>query len=419
MDATVTSAVRARRLLARPFVWRILAFAAVYLMAVAGLAAGVGVSERDLTDAGIAEKAYYALGLFVLGGLDLGTPVGGPPWARTLLWSAYFLAPMITAFTILEAVLRLIGPLSLWLRPLTGHVVLGGGGRLTLLYVRKLREQHPRRSIVVVERASEGPFLNELRDQHRAVIVQGDVASDSVLRELRLNRAHRVLLLTGDDFANLDAAAKILRLAPELARRIVVHVSDLGFIRETSGSSVARGCEIFNGHEFAAKHLVQEHLVERFRSTPYRDPIILAGFGRFGRTVLDQLQRHSPGRFGPVVVVDHDATRNARTFEDEPGFSVDYERVVIDGDVLDPEIWARVREALGPGSIAPVIIVGSGHDGTNLQAALAVCRQHPTAYVVVRSFRTSPFTEEIAREAGAHPVNLGGLIQSGMPREWF
>ena len=73
-----------------------------------------------------------------------------------------------------------------------------------MLYVRKLREQDPRRSIVVVERNPNHPALVELRDVYRALIVSGDVTSDDVLRRLRTERAHRVLLLTGDDFANLE-----------------------------------------------------------------------------------------------------------------------------------------------------------------------------------------------------------------------
>jgi Trk K+ transport system NAD-binding subunit len=261
--------------------------------------------------------------------------------------------------------------------------------------------------------------LAELRDVHRAVIVTGDVTSDPVLRGLRLDRAHRVILLTGDDFANLDAASKILGLAPGLAGRIVVHVSDLGFMRETADSSVGRGCEIFNGHEFAAMHLVQEHLLGRFRDTPFRDLVVLAGFGRFGQTVLHQLQKHTPGSFGHVVIIDEHGSRNARTFAEQPGFAPDYEHVVLDGDVLDPEIWRRIGEVVRAVGHDPVIVLGSGNDGTNLHAALFACRQHPDAYVIVRSFRASPFTAEIAREAGVHAFSLAELIDSGMPDRWF
>ena len=355
----------------------------------------------------------------MLGGLDIGTPAGGPLLGRLLLWTAYFVAPIITASALLEAAVRLIGPLAFRVRPLAGHVVLAGAGRLTLLYVRKLRKNDARRTVVVVERNPNHPLLSELRDLHRAVIVSGDITSDEVLRGLRVERTHRVLLLTGDDFANLDAAAKILRLAPDRAGHIVVHVSDLGFMRETAESRVARDCEIFNGHEFAAMNLVNEHLVGRFRGTPYRDLVVLAGFGRFGQSVLHQLQQHALGSFSHVVIIDEHATRNARAFEDEPGFAEDYERAVIDGDLLDPEIWGRIREVVLAHGHDPVIILGSGNDGTNLHAALSVYKQHPGAYVIVRSFRTSPFTAEIAQEAGVHAFNLAELIESGMPGAWF
>ena len=410
---------RGTRELLRPLVWRVLAFVAVYLLAVVAFSVGVGVSERDLAGAGIGERAYYALGLFVLGGLDIGIPEGGPLVGRALLWAAYFLAPAITVSALLETAIRLLGPLALRVRPLSGHVVIGGGGRLSLLYVRKLRERDRRRTIVVVERDPRAPFLTELRDVHRALVVIGDVASDTVLRALRLKRAHRVLLLTGDDFANLDAAAKILRHAQALAGCIVVHVSDLGFMRQTAGSSVGRDCEVFNGHEFAAIHLVRDHLVQHFRSTPKRDLVVLAGFGRFGQTVLDQLQKHALGSFGRVVIVDGDAGRHARAFEDGPGFSSDYERLVIDGDIRDPEIWNRIADIVREHGHDPVVVLGSGHDGTNLHAALRVREQHPGAYVIVRSFRSSPFAEEVAAEAGAYAFNLGGLIGSGMPERWF
>ncbi len=403
----------------RAVLWRGLAFGLVYLAGLFGLLSGVQVSDRSLIGAGLAAKAYYALGLFVLGGLDLGTPVAGPVVGQVLLWSAYFLAPLITASALIETAVRLVSPLALRVRPLARHVVLAGAGRLTLLYVRRLRERDGRRTIVVVEREPGRSFVNELRAVHRAVVVTGDVRSEQVLRGLRLERAHRVLLMTDDDFANLDAAARILRLAPELRGRVVVHVSDLGFMRETGDSSVGRACEIFNGHEAAARSLVRNHLLDRFHATPHRDLVVLAGFGRFGQTVLQQLQEHAGGSFGYVVIIDTDATRQARAFADQPGFTGGYERMVTDGDLLDPDIWQQVGELARARGHDPVVILGSGSDGTNLHAALMVRKRHPAAYVIVRSFGASPFTSEVAEDAGVHAFDLAELLGSGMPESWF
>lgn len=419
MDILPKSSAREEGSRWRAFFSRGGAFVVVYLAALLALSAGVGVSERDLVDSSLFTRGYYALGLFVLGGLDLGTPVGGPDIARMVLWVTYFAGPLITASAILETALRLLVPLAQRVRPPSDHVVLAGSGRLSLMYLQEFRKRDRRRSVIVVEKDRNHAAFGDLRHYDRVQMLRGDITSDAVLRGLNLAQAHRIVLLTGDDFANLDAAAKILKMTPKAAGKTVVHVSELGFMRQTSSSSVARDCDVFNGHEFAARRLVNEHLAARFRRTPYRDPVVLAGFGRFGQTVLHQLQQSAPGMFGPVVVVDEHAHQNVRIFEEEPGFSDDYERVVVAGDLLDPEVIREIGTTVGVDGNAPVIIVGSGHDSTNLHTALSFGQNHPDALVIVRSFRASPFMEEVLREAGAHPFNLGELIIAGMPDEWF
>lgn len=419
IDALFRSLTRENVSPRRAIVSRGLAFVVVYVAAVAALSLGVGVSERDLIGADIFTRAYYALGLFVLGGLDLGVPTGGGAVPRSVLWFTYFAAPIITASALLETAMRLLVPLARRVRPPTDHIVLGGAGRLSLMYLRELRRRGSNRFVILVEQDRNHRAFGDLRGEERVQLLRGDITSDAVLRGLNLGEAHRVLLLTGDDFANLDAAARILKLAPGLTGRIVAHVSELGFLRQTAGSSVARHCDVFNGHEFAAKHLVREHLADRFIRTPYRDLVVMAGFGRFGQTVLHELQKAAPGMFGPVVILDERASRNARAFEEEPGFTNDYERAVIDGDILDPDVWRDISETVSLESRPPVVIVGSGDDRTNLHAALAVSRSHPEALIIVRSFRHSPFMEEVVSEAGAHRFNLGELIIDGMPDDWF
>ena len=125
MDTPTRTSPRATRELWRSLTWRVLAFVVVFVVAIVGFATGVGVTERDMSGTGLAEKAYYALGLFVLGGLDIGTPVGGPMVGRTLLWAAYFLSPIITVSAVLETAFRLMRPLAHRVRLLSDHVVLG------------------------------------------------------------------------------------------------------------------------------------------------------------------------------------------------------------------------------------------------------------------------------------------------------
>ena len=86
----------------RWFRWRSLMLVIVFACGLVAFLCGVGTTSRPaVVDSGILTKAYYTLGLFVLGGMDLGMPTGGPTAARTLLWFAYFAAPTITASPII------------------------------------------------------------------------------------------------------------------------------------------------------------------------------------------------------------------------------------------------------------------------------------------------------------------------------
>lgn len=397
----------------------------VFLVAWLAMMGGAEVSERELGDlhenfaAGVATRAYYALSLFVVGGIDLGPPVAGPLPARVALWLSYFAAPVVTAGVLVETALRMLSPVTFRLRRIRGHVIVVGAGRLGLLYVRRLRARNPRVPIVVVERDPTNPRLSELVESYRALPVIGDVGSDDILGALHLARARRVMLLTGRDFVNLDAAAKIVSSLPELRGKVVAHVSDLGFLHAIPEAEHAAGYETFNKLEAAAIHLVQEHLLARFDATDHLDQVILVGFGRFGQTVLHQLQTHALGKFGVVVIVDLEATVHADTFGATVGFDPAYDHEVIDGHLGHPAVWTAVDAAVGRESGAPTIVVGTGDDGGNLHAALDLVKRYPGAHIVVRSFGPSLFAERVSAEVGLHPFTLAHLVGEGMPERWF
>ena len=88
--------------------------------------------------AGILTHVYYSLGLFVLGGLDLGVPIDGPSGARTALWLAYFLAPLVTAGVLVESAMRLLRPAWIQRRNLRDHIIVVGVGQLGELFLETL-----------------------------------------------------------------------------------------------------------------------------------------------------------------------------------------------------------------------------------------------------------------------------------------
>ncbi len=393
----------------------------LFLVAGTGLTAftmGAGPSERMSIPTGdLLTKIYYTLGLFVLGGMDLGTPVLGPPVARGLLWFAYFAAPAVTVSAVVEGLMLLIQPQIWWMRRLRGHVVIGGCGQLTLLFLRRLRAVQPRVPVVVIEPREDQVGLEEARDVHHVHVLNGDVTNGALLQHLRLDRAQRVVLLTGDDFANLEAAAKIRTIAPEISARTIAHVSDLRFLRAINGVHV-RG-ETFNVHQIAASHLVATHLLAHFDRTAPRDLVVLAGFGRFGQTVLDQLQREAAGKFHTVVIIDLMAVQGAAIFDNQIGFDDGYERVIMDRDLRDPLLWRELDERFHFERCAPVIVIGCGDGGVNLRTALTMSSRYPSATMIARSFQRSLFAEQMSAGTNLTAFSVAELVSQSMPSAWF
>ncbi len=399
--------------------WRGALLVFVYVTAFAGFALGATVAQRPgVAGEPLVAKLYYALGLFVLAGIDLGMPSGGPLLARVLLWFAYFAAPTVTAGALTEGVLRVLDA-DVWaLRKLRGHVVMAGCGRLAMLYLARLRERRPGVRVVIVEPRADNPNIALARARGARVIL-GDITDDATLDALGLATAARVLLLTGDDFANLDAATKILARVPTIASKLVVHVGDLRFAKDIENTRVARSCVLFNSHQVAASHLVDTVLIPHFERTPGCDALVLGGFGRFGQTVLCELQKRRSNCLRSVVVIDEHATRSMAEFDEHAGSAKAAcgEQTVIDGDLADPRVWAEATRQCE--SHHPAFVLGSNDDGANLRTALWLSRRFAGALVVARGFGASTFAKEVSREQGFVTLNVGDLLTESIPDRWL
>ena len=400
------------------FRWRALALVFVFVCALVAFSIGAQPSARpDIAGEPMLARVYYAMSLFVLGGTDLGVPLKGSTFAVSLAWFSYFAAPAITATALVEAIVRVLTP-ELWrLYRLRGHFVVFGADQLTTLYLRRLRRQHPHVPVVVVESRTAHAEIDTLREAHGAHVAMGDVTDADFLATLHLERAARVALLSDDDFSNLDAAAKILSLVPELSKRIMVHVSDLRMASVLEGTAVSRHAEVFNTHQIAACHLVETRIVEHFERTDPLDCVVLAGFGRFSQTVLKELQEKEAGRFDTVVILDRMAERRAAEFDEQVGFAGDYQRHCIEGDLGDPRLWQRAAAHFDQRE--PLVVVGAGDDPENLRTALWVAQRFERASVVVRCYQLSAFAEDVAHNGRIYGFGVSELVSQSMPEHWF
>ena len=119
------------RSLFRPILWRAIPVLGILVLAVLAFRNGVDVGGHgDIPDDTFVVQLYYAIGLFALGGMDLGMPVGGPLVWRRVLIACYFAAPVLAAAAVIEALSRAIWSRLVALWPWRRHIVVAGGGRV-------------------------------------------------------------------------------------------------------------------------------------------------------------------------------------------------------------------------------------------------------------------------------------------------
>jgi Trk K+ transport system NAD-binding subunit len=400
--------------------WRWAAAISLFLFGFIGLHSGVSLSERpDILTAGMLTKAYYSLGLFVVGGLDLGTPTNGPLLGRLILWIAYFGAPIFTATAVIEAVVRAMAPHRWQLRTLQNHIVIVGTGELTLSYLRVLRAHSAKVTIVVIDEAMDPMREQELEQEFQTITLSGDITHDFLLDGLRLHKAARVILLGDDDFQSFEAASKILRKFPNLHSKVDLHCHNLRFLRAMESTAVAKLCVPFNSYHLAAASLVNDHLIAHFKSTEARDVVVLAGFGRFGQTILEELQDHAQSEIDTVAVIDTDARRRVQVVEEQLRMGENYRRLVFEGDISHPQVWRDLSESVDLTCNEPTIILGTGAAADNFRTALWLKAKYPHAFIFVRTNDKSELAIEVGAEHDIHSISIKQLVEDNIQLDWL
>lgn len=400
--------------------WRWGAALGLFLLALGGLLLGVSLTERpDVISASLLTKAYYSLGLFVVGGLDIGMPTGGPLLGRAMLWIAYFGAPVLTASAVIDVVARIMSPQPWQLRRIRNHVVIVGTGPMTDSYLRVLRRRSPRRPVVVVDESIELIRRQELRQTFGVTVVTGDITHEFLIQALRLDGAHRVVLLGESDYQSYEAASRILGQHPHLQLKIVLRCHNLRFMRALQESAIARQCITFNSYHLAAAGLVHDHLIEHFHRTELQDVVVIAGFGRFGQTVLEELQSHAQGELSAVALIDGDATRRLLVAEEQRKIDGSYRKEVFEGDISHPDVWRKLEASVDLSSGSPTVILGTGNIEENLRAALWIKGRFPNAFVFSRTTDASQLAVEVGTEHGINYFSIRQLVEEHIPEAWL
>ena len=400
--------------------WRWLAAILFFSFALSGLQMGVTLSERpSIISADLLTKAYYSLGLFVVGGLDLGTPTGGPLIGRVFLWIAYFGAPILAASALIEAILSVLTPHKWRLHRIKNHIVIVGSGELTITYLKALRAVDKKVPVVVIDNKIDKLREHELRTQFSTKVIIGDINHSYFIHRLSLGNARKVMMLVDDNFQSYDAANKIIKLFPKLKNKVIIHCNSIRFMRSMAGSEVAKNCITFNSYQLAAIGLTNDHLVNHFLKTKPKDVVVIAGFGLFGQTVLEELSQYAQKEIDMVAIIDKDAQRRVLVVDEQLKLSDFSRREVLEGDISNPEIWDKLCQNVDLTNSEPIIILGTGSAEENLRASLWLKEKYPNALIIARSHQPSLFAQEIGVQYNINSVSITQLVKENFPKAWL
>jgi voltage-gated potassium channel Kch len=270
-----------------------------------------------------------------------------------------------------------------------GHVILCGLGRLGREVLTQLDRRHhmkSRRDVVVVEGgAGVDAVEDDLIDREPIIpVVHADMTHARTLRDAGIDRAAAIMLLTGDDTRNLEAALLARELNP--AVRVVLRMSSkrvLPRLANVLRRGVIRNFELIDSVTGAAPRCVELARVP----LPDVDPAaasamgvapaaqaghaVVCGLGRLGFGVVGLMKAHVP-----LVVVDHAEHLH---HADDPTIVSEPVVPILRGDMT-------VRWVLQEAGIdrASAVFLMTPDDAANLEAAMLVHDLNPAARIVMR-----------------------------------
>ena len=406
-----------RRNLLRTFFRQVFLVLLVLVVAVLAFRSGVNVSDRgDIPDDAFLMQLYYAIGLFALGGMDLGMPTGGPRLWQMALLATYFLAPVLAAAAVIEALWR-----AIWLRlvdkwPWRDHIVLAGGGRVARAVVDECLRSFPGTRILVVEKRVTDSMLSHFGALKRVYLIGGDTTEPSTVDALRIGHARALMLLTNDELANVELAVQSeAHFGGENGLPMLVRVADLD-LTDRANRILARGGRqpCVNIHKAVAEKICRDS-IDYMTENKGREALVFTGFGRFCQTYLRQfMEVRGTEHIGSIAIIDKDAELAWQRFFDS--LSSTQRSQIADIPVRrqsglqeDPRVWAPILSGADGSDRPPsnlVVLLGTNDDPSNLKAAMRVRDRSPEAYVMVRAFGASSFARQIGEEMNIEIVDI-------------
>lgn len=323
----------------------------------------------------VPQAMYYAMQIFVLEGIPLGTPnANGAEWYCVYpLWVLYFLAPFLTANFLFVFVKSLFLNPEKGISKYKGHIVVCGIGKVGNALVEKL---YPSHHVVAVEKDPNCRYLLDYKKKKIPYVV-GDMTVKATLDRTNISNASHIFCVSNDDMANMDAIMAVKRILKKenLGLKCFYQITDMNLydnINEYYRSEA--GEEVINGYKIAAEKIVESICPSPDGQEERQKLIVIAGFGSMGKRVTKELLRNGTKQ-SKFIIIDRREESNPINFikylvndETFKGFKYDFRNC----DINLPSTWDEVAVKAIKGKKDLIVILATDDDVRNVGTAMMI-----------------------------------------------
>ncbi len=243
------------------------------------------------------QSVYETLRTFIIEA-EVELPEG--TMLANVIWFLRFAAPALMAWGLLE----MLRELGVYIPPIgwRNHIIIVGAGKVGTLVVDKILKD-TNLKVVLLDTNPKAPGFSELRGRRNVKFQVADATSATGLNEALIQRATHVFALTDDDITNIEIATAAMQACIIAGDRtppqIFAQVSDTSFSKQIADNLLPeykKNITFINIFQLAARQLIDAKTQSgELRNTTFTTAsdrptlFLIAGFGRFGQALLDEL----------------------------------------------------------------------------------------------------------------------------------
>jgi hypothetical protein len=150
-----------------------------------------------------------------------------------------------------------------------------------------------------------------------------------------------------------------------------------------------------------------------------KDVVVIAGFGLFGQTILEELQHYAQKEIDTIAIIGIDAKRRIQVVDEQHQSANFCNRKIFEGNISHPEVWQQLRATVDLINTQPIIILCTDSVEDNFRTSLWLKNKYPNSMIIARSYLPSRFAENVGKQYNILNVSINQLVKDNFPIEWM